>query len=152
MAEPEPTTQELRAVQQDREATERQAASESTRDAEERAADKACAARSAAVDLHLAGTDLAVERAAHAETTARLAELEEPNASEVERLRDRFAMFALNAVEMYEPGESSKYRNADRVAQDCYDVADAMMFERERRETDAGEHRVERAQEGRNAE
>lgn len=45
MAEPEPSTQELRAVQQDREAAERRAASESTRDAEERAhrrrADKA---------------------------------------------------------------------------------------------------------------
>lgn len=37
LAEPEPTTQELRAVQQTREAAERQAAAEATDDAEERA-------------------------------------------------------------------------------------------------------------------
>ena len=37
MEEPEPTTQELRAVQRDRESAERQAASDSTREDEERA-------------------------------------------------------------------------------------------------------------------
>ena len=37
MEEPEPTTQELRAVQRDRESTERRAAEDATREDEERA-------------------------------------------------------------------------------------------------------------------